>query len=266
MPRGAAVARGVWPLDRRTSGYEADRATETNRALALMALGPRPAVLRRGGLAQMTDDPKNLPLFSVPPVAKALSDEKVPAAEHAERHLLLDRTEGPGRRGSASREPDVRHTPVAMPSGQGPPDPRPVAHMPVERDDGVTEICRQAVERLGDLLPEAQLSCHLRVGDALRVIASEGDFRLIYEVRRDQGGICWRAAETHEPQLVEDVTRDPDYMTTDERVRSEVAVPVIGEHETLLVLDAEFPDRAFTPEEADAVLAEATRLEALLAA
>jgi hypothetical protein len=43
-------------------------------------------------------------------------------------------------------------------------------------------------------------------------------------------------------------------------------VPVIGEHETLLVLDAEFPDRAFTPEEADAVLAEATRLEALLAA
>ena len=153
-----------------------------------------------------------------------------------------------------------------MPRGQGYPDPRPVADSPVERDEGVTEICRQALERLGDLLPGAQIYCHLRVGDALRVVASEGDFRLIYEVRRDQGGICWRAAETREPQLVEDVTRDPDYMTTDERVRSEVAVPVVGEHETLLVLDAEFPDRTFTPEEAAAVLAEASRLEAGLAA
>ena len=55
-------------------------------------------------------------------------------------------------------------------------------------------------------------------------------------------------------------------MTTDERVRSEVAVPVVGEHETLLVLDAEFPDRTFTAEEAEAVLAEASRLEAGLAA
>ena len=152
-----------------------------------------------------------------------------------------------------------------MPRGQGYPDPRPVAQTPVERDESVTEVCRQALERLGDELPEAQLSCHLRVGDALRVIASEGGLRLIYEVRRGQGGICWRAAETREPQLVEDVQRDPDYMATDERVRSEIAVPVAGGHETLLVLDAEFPDRPFTREEAQAVLAEASRLEADLA-
>jgi len=97
------------------------------------------------------------------------------------------------------------------------------------------------------------------------VIAAEGGARLIYEVKRDQGGICWRAAETQQPQLVEDVRRDPDYMTTDERVCSEVAVPVVRGRDTLLVLDAEFPDRAFTPEEAEAVLTEATRLEAELA-
>jgi len=151
-----------------------------------------------------------------------------------------------------------------MPRGQGYPDPRPVAHAPVERDESVTEVCRQALERLGDELPEAQLYCHLRVGDALRVIAAEGELRLIYEVRREQGGICWRAAETREPQLVEDVRQDPDYMTTDERVCSEVAVPVVGGHDTLLVLDAEFPDRPFTLEEAEAVLAEASQLESEL--
>lgn len=151
-----------------------------------------------------------------------------------------------------------------MPTGQGYPNPRPVAGTPVERDESFAELCRHALERLGELLPEAQIYCHLRVGEALRLIAAEGGMRLIYEVRRDQGGICWRAAETHEPQLVEDVRRDPDYMTTDERVCSELAVPIVGGHDTLLVLDVEFPDRAFTPEEAEIVLAEAARLESEL--
>lgn len=126
-------------------------------------------------------------------------------------------------------------------------------------------LCRRAVQRLASGLPGAQVSCHLRVGEALRVVAAEGGLRLIYEVRRDQGGICWRAAETREPQLVEDVRRDPDYMTTDENVRSEVAVPVETADGTLLVLDAEFVDRTFTPAESEAVLAEAARLEAELA-
>lgn len=151
-----------------------------------------------------------------------------------------------------------------MPTGQGYPNPRPVAGTPVERDESFAELCRHALERLGELLPEAQIYCHLRVDEALRLIAAEGGTRLIYEVRRDQGGICWRAAETHEPQLVEDVRRDPDYMTTDERVCSELAVPIVGGHDTLLVLDVEFPDRAFTPEEAEIVLAEAARLESEL--
>jgi putative methionine-R-sulfoxide reductase with GAF domain len=136
--------------------------------------------------------------------------------------------------------------------------------MPVEREESVMELCREAVRRLADALPQAQLSCHMRVGDVLRVVESHGGLRLIYEVRRDQGGICWRAAETGEPQLVEDVRRDPDYMATDERVRAEIVVPVQGEGDTLLLLDAEFTDRSFTREEADAVLAEGERLAAEL--
>lgn len=157
------------------------------------------------------------------------------------------------------------HTAQQLLRGPGVRDPWPVVQVPVERDESVTELCRQAVERLAVRLPGAQVYCHLRVGDAIRVIASEGGLRLIYEVRREQGGICWRAVETGEAQLVEDVRRDPDYMATDASVSSEVAVPVDCGDDTTVVLDAEFTDRTFSPDEAEAVLAEAARLQAELA-
>ena len=152
-----------------------------------------------------------------------------------------------------------------MPRGAGSRETRPVAHQAAEREESVSELCRQAVERLAARLPGAQVSCHLRVGNRLRVIASLGGLRLIYEVPREQGGICWRAVDTREAQLVEDVRCDPDYMATDERVRAEIAAPVVGGDDTVLVLDAEFVDREFRPEEAEAVVAEAARLESEMA-
>jgi putative methionine-R-sulfoxide reductase with GAF domain len=137
--------------------------------------------------------------------------------------------------------------------------------VPVERDDSFIEVCRQAVDRLSLRLPEAQLYCHMRVGGALRVVAAEGRLRMIYEVKQSQGGICWRAVESGEPQLVEDVRSDPDYMATDERVRAEIALPVSLDDEIVVVLDAEFSDRSFTPEEAEAMRAEADALARELA-
>ena len=137
--------------------------------------------------------------------------------------------------------------------------------MPVDRDDSVIELCRQAVERLSRRLPAAHVYCHMRVGDGLRVVAAEGGLRMIYEVKRSQGGICWRAVETGAPQLVEDVRGDPDYMATDERVRAEIAVPVAHDDEIVAVLDAEFSDRSFTADEAAAMEDEAATLAAELA-
>ena len=147
-----------------------------------------------------------------------------------------------------------------MPSRQGFRATGSDAQGPTEREDNVVELARQTVERLSARLPGIQVYCHMRVGEALRVIASVGGLRLIYEIPREQGGICWRAAESGKPQLVEDVRHDPDYLATDQRVRSEVAIPVQGADETLLVLDAEFTERTFTPEEAEAIEAEAARL------
>ena len=148
-----------------------------------------------------------------------------------------------------------------MASRQGFRDPRRVGHESAEGDESAVELCRRAIDRLASRLPGVQISCHLRVGETLRVVASVGGLRLIYEIRREEGGICWRAVETGEPQLVEDVRRDPDYMATDERVRAEIAVPIEHDSGTLLVLDAEFPGRAFTVEEAEAVTEAAAELE-----
>ncbi|HEC23887.1 MAG TPA: GAF domain-containing protein, partial [Chloroflexi bacterium] len=49
-------------------------------------------------------------------------------------------------------------------------------------------------------------------------------------------GIVGRAARTCEPQFVEDVTQDPDYLPVQEWVRCEVAVPILSEDQILGVL------------------------------
>lgn len=146
---------------------------------------------------------------------------------------------------------------MSGPSGQGWENVR----VPVEKQERrVIELCQAAVERLAGALPDAEIGGLMRSGDVLRHVAHAGSLRVIYEVRREQGGVSWRAAETGQVQLVEDVRSDPDYLASDERVRSEVAAPVEVRDQVALVLDVEFPGRVFTPEEARAVEVEAELL------
>lgn len=135
-----------------------------------------------------------------------------------------------------------------------------------ERERRVIQLCERAVERLAEALPDAEIGGLLRTGDALRHVAHAGKLRVIYEVSRKQGGVVWRAAETGEVQLVEDVRSDPDYLASDARVRSEVAAPVAVQSEVALVLDVEFPGRVFHPAEAERIEHEAASLERELAA
>lgn len=129
-----------------------------------------------------------------------------------------------------------------------------------ERDRRVIELCQAAVERLAEALPDAEIGGLLRSGEALRHVAHAGKLRVIYEVRREQGGVVWRAADRGELQLVEDVRSDPDYLASDERVRSEIAAPVRVGNEVALVLDVEFPGRVFSQQEARTVEEAAERL------
>jgi putative methionine-R-sulfoxide reductase with GAF domain len=129
-----------------------------------------------------------------------------------------------------------------------------------ERDRRVIELCQAAVERLAEALPDAEIGGLLRSGEALRHVAHAGKLRVIYEVRREQGGVAWRAAERGELQLVEDVRSDPDYLASDERVHSEIAAPVRVGNEVAFVLDVEFPGRVFSEQEAKTVDEAAERL------
>ena len=121
-------------------------------------------------------------------------------------------------------------------------------------------VCREAVDRLGQALDDPEISCLVRDGDLLRNIANRARLRLIFEIPREQGGITWRAVERGEPQLVENVRSDPDYLTSDPSVRSEIAAPVRIGDEVVAVLDLEFPHRVFADDEAVLVRDEAERL------
>jgi hypothetical protein len=54
----------------------------------------------------------------------------------------------------------------------------------------VIELCEVAVQRLAEALPGAEIGCLLRTGDVLRHVAHAGELRVIYEVRREQGGVA----------------------------------------------------------------------------
>ena len=123
-----------------------------------------------------------------------------------------------------------------------------------EHEQAISERCQESVERIASALPRDEVACLLRIGDLLRHVAHEGRRRLIYEVAREQGGIVWRAAENRASQLVADVSTDPDYLTSDEAIRSELAVPVLVAGEVVAVLDIESAER--TLGDGDVALAE----------
>jgi GAF domain-containing protein len=136
---------------------------------------------------------------------------------------------------------------------------------PLGGSEPVVACCEGAVARLAQLLPEAEIGCLLRVGDAFRHVAHSGRLRMIFEVGREQGGVVWRAADSAEIQLVRDVRSDPDYLASDERIVSEIAAPVTIGGEVVAVLDVEFPERVFDETEAEAVAEAAEQLDSELA-
>jgi putative methionine-R-sulfoxide reductase with GAF domain len=134
-----------------------------------------------------------------------------------------------------------------------------------ESEQTITRLCEETAERLAAVLPDGEIGCLFRYGDTFRHVAHRGDLRLIYEIPHEQGGVVWRAAECGETQRVADVRADPDYLASDERVRSEVATPVTVGGQVVAVLDVEFPERVFESEEAETIEAEAERLAGELA-
>jgi putative methionine-R-sulfoxide reductase with GAF domain len=120
--------------------------------------------------------------------------------------------------------------------------------------------CEDAVARLVDALESVEVTCLLRRGDVLRLVAHAGPLRVIYEIPRDFGGVAWRSLELLETVLVPDVRADEDYIAVDDVVVSEIAAPIVVGGEAVGVLNAETWERPFGRREADAVAAEAVAL------
>jgi putative methionine-R-sulfoxide reductase with GAF domain len=130
-----------------------------------------------------------------------------------------------------------------------------------EHQREIISICQNAVQRLAAELDDVEVGCLFRFGDVLRHIAHDGRFHLIYEIQRSQGGVVWRAVERGEIQVVEDVNADPDYLTSDESIRSELAAPIrVGAAGVVAVLDVEFAGRVFDSAAVEVVAAEAEGL------
>jgi putative methionine-R-sulfoxide reductase with GAF domain len=133
-----------------------------------------------------------------------------------------------------------------------------------EREKAIKARCDASVARLRDALPDAEITCVLRVANVLRQVAHRGSLRVIYEFPREQGGVVWRATDLDETQVVADVGSDPDYIAVDTSVRSEIAAPVRSNGSVVAVLNAETANRTLTDADAGVVEREAARLGAEL--
>jgi putative methionine-R-sulfoxide reductase with GAF domain len=130
-----------------------------------------------------------------------------------------------------------------------------------ERENSIQACCDESVARLRDAVPASDVTCVLRTAEnVLRMVAHRGSLRQIYEFPRRLGGVIWRAADTDETQVVDDVTTDPDYIAVDTSVRSEIAAPVRAGGAVVAVLNVETAERDFTDADVRTVEAEAARL------
>lgn len=135
-----------------------------------------------------------------------------------------------------------------------------------DREGRVAELCRGAVERLrAELGPARDVGCLLRYDDVLRHVAHASRMRLVYEIPEEWGGILWRAAAAGTTQLVKDVRSDPDYLTQNEDILAEIAVPITVGDRVVGVLNVECAN-GLDEEDAAVVEREAEQLGRELAA
>lgn len=130
-----------------------------------------------------------------------------------------------------------------------------------EGEKAIEACCDDSVARLRDAVPAADITCVLKTGpNVLRMVAHRGSLRQIYEFPRNLGGVIWRAADSDETQVVDDVMTDPDYIAVDTSVCSEIAAPVRARGSVVAVVNVETAERDFTDEDVRVVEEEAARL------
>ncbi len=110
------------------------------------------------------------------------------------------------------------------------------AHLDAQR------VMETVVHELAISLGYTFVGIYLRAGDALCLRAQSG-FATPLERIADDEGVIGRVCRTGRGALVTDVRVDLDYLGGDERVRSEVCVPILHDGEVIGVVNVESSDR-----------------------
>ncbi|MCP4416623.1 MAG: GAF domain-containing protein, partial [Chloroflexi bacterium] len=123
----------------------------------------------------------------------------------------------------------------------------------LKRDEVLNHIAEQAWRLVS--FPNRQIiyaSIWLKKGDQACVVAAYPPEELKY-TQKAVGGICishnltkegsngilWRVLDSGQSQLVKNVDEDPDYLSSHEATRSELAVPIMLEKEVVGVINVE---------------------------
>jgi diguanylate cyclase (GGDEF)-like protein len=110
------------------------------------------------------------------------------------------------------------------------------AHLDAQR------VMETVVHELAISLGYAFVGIYVRAGDVLCLCAQAG-FATPLERIADDAGVIGRVCRTARGALVPDVRGDPDYLGGDERVRSEVCVPILRDGMVIGVVNVESSDR-----------------------
>src|SRR5262249_40018115 len=93
-----------------------------------------------------------------------------------------------------------------------------------------SEIFETMVEELHTTLNYACATVRLREGDKLKLMAHRG-YTMVTEMVPITQGVVGRVARTAKPELVTDVTRDPNYIAANPDVAQEACAPMISHGE-----------------------------------
>ncbi|HYM69252.1 MAG TPA: GAF domain-containing protein [bacterium] len=112
------------------------------------------------------------------------------------------------------------------------------------------EVCKTLIDELRTALGYPFASIFLVRGDQLHVMAHRGYTRPP-DTDAAARGVIGRTIRTGRPQLVEDVTRDPDYVAVDPRVTQQACVPIVLDERAIGALNVEVVEPTLTHTDVD---------------
>jgi diguanylate cyclase (GGDEF)-like protein len=116
-----------------------------------------------------------------------------------------------------------------------------------------SEIFETMVEELHTTLNYACAVVRIREGDQLVLMARRG-YSAISNMFPITQGVVGRVARTAKPELITDVSRDPDYVMTHPGVTQEACAPMISHGEVVGIISIEVIEPTLTPADLDLLI------------